>query len=34
LSYCIFSKISFIFSYDSVMLAAWANGTDGNLFPL
>ena len=23
----------FVFSYDSVRLAAWAAGTDGNLFP-
>jgi len=30
----IFSKISFIFSYDSFMSAAWAMGTDGNIFPL
>ena len=30
----IFFKISFMLSYDSFILAVWANGTDRNLFPL
>ena len=33
-SYWILSNSSSIFSYDSVMLAAWTRSTDRNLFPL